>query len=290
MCRRLGELEETRAALLAASTTASDAAAGAADQDEEASLQSPYARVGDGGGGADSSMTPGVEEVPYWRRLYRGRRLAGSMRATFADARTQGCAHSLVVNTCAKPVTLGLVRCAQGIAYQAQTFDFFAQGGDAIFLDDALKDTARAMEIEAGAKHDERASTEDRIVAQLGDVDTTVDAKVGLDLAAVANAKAGNVEQLEECLDQEVFIDCVDKFGNTLLILAAQGNNKRLVKTLLRRGANINAQNAQGNTSLHYCHEYSYEHLAAYLQEKGADDSILNMRKLTCYEGLDGKA
>ena len=59
-----------------------------------------------------------------------------------------------------------------------------------------------------------------------------------------------------------------------------------MVKFLLRRGANINAQNHMGNTILFYLHEYGHLELAKYLLRKGADDSILNRDGLTCYEGV----
>ena len=43
-----------------------------------------------------------------------------------------------------------------------------------------------------------------------------------------------------------------DEKGNTLLLVACQNNNRRLVELLLVRGANINHQNAQGNAALHF--------------------------------------
>ncbi|KAJ1445763.1 ankyrin repeat-containing domain protein, partial [Pelagophyceae sp. CCMP2097] len=84
-------------------------------------------------------------------------------------------------------------------------------------------------------------------------------------------------------------IEAADDFGNTLLVLAAQTNNKKVCKVLLRRGANVNAQNALGNTALHYCNEYGYAALASYLVDKGADDAQLNANGLTCYEGLSNE-
>ncbi len=43
-------------------------------------------------------------------------------------------------------------------------------------------------------------------------------------------------------------------------------------------------QNARGNTCLHYCYAYKFPDLAEYLMSKGADDSIVNIDGLTCYE------
>ena len=76
--------------------------------------------------------------------------------------------------------------------------------------------------------------------------------------------------------DFQVFIDVQDEHGNTLLLLAAQQGNKKIVKALLRRGANIHVQNQQGNSVLHYCFTYSFESLGEYFISKGADDSLVN--------------
>ena len=67
------------------------------------------------------------------------------------------------------------------------------------------------------------------------------------------------------------------------------GKNKRLLKFLLRRGANINATNLAGNTCLHYLYEYKNEEMAKYFLRKGADDTLINADGLTCYKGTNVK-
>lgn len=67
-------------------------------------------------------------------------------------------------------------------------------------------------------------------------------------------ARHGRVEEIERLLGQGVPVDVRDSYGNTLLITACQNGNKRVAKTVLRRGANINARNYKGNTPLHYCY------------------------------------
>lgn len=108
---------------------------------------------------------------------------------------------------------------------------------------------------------------------------------------AILAAKTSNVSVMEEALDRKLEggeispDDTTDELGNTLLILAAQQGSKRLCKLLLRRGANINRQNAiSGNTCLHFCYAFSHKELAKYLISKGADDTILNAAGFTCYE------
>lgn len=93
-------------------------------------------------------------------------------------------------------------------------------------------------------------------------------------------------KQVEELFAMGVSPDTIDEHGNTVLHVAAQNGNKKLIKATLRWGANINAQNTQGQTPLHYLFAYKYEELAAYLISKGADDSIQNEHGYTCYDGL----
>ena len=59
---------------------------------------------------------------------------------------------------------------------------------------------------------------------------------------------------------------------------------------LIIRGADINHQNAQGNTALHYALTFDTEGaLGEYLIEHGADDSIENLLGLSPYDGISRK-
>lgn len=103
---------------------------------------------------------------------------------------------------------------------------------------------------------------------------------------AILAAKASNVAQMEDSLEENISVNIADKYGNSLFILACQQGSKKMVKLLLRRGAYMDQQNLAGNTGLHYCFAYSHKELGDYLISKGANDEILNMDGLTCYEGL----
>jgi ankyrin repeat protein len=104
---------------------------------------------------------------------------------------------------------------------------------------------------------------------------------------ALAAVSAGDFEKMEAAVDDDkIDVNTADEHGNTLLILAAQQGNKRMVKFLLRRGANMNAQNFAGNSALHYANAYNHQDLASYLETKGCDSTMLNAAGLTCYEGL----
>ena len=60
-------------------------------------------------------------------------------------------------------------------------------------------------------------------------------------------ARHGHYKELEKLFLEGINPDSKDKFGNTLLIISAQNNNKRILKICLRYGAQINMQNIMGN-------------------------------------------
>ena len=105
---------------------------------------------------------------------------------------------------------------------------------------------------------------------------------------AIECCRTGNITDLEFILDRNVVdVNLKDENGNSLLHLCCQQGNKRMVKFLLRRGADIKTQNAARNSVLHHCHLYSHLDLANYLLSKGADDSLVNAEGCTCYEGIN---
>lgn len=92
---------------------------------------------------------------------------------------------------------------------------------------------------------------------------------------------------VERLLDKGIPVNIRDEYGNTLLIIACQNGNKRIVKIVLRRQADINARNYKGNTPLHYCYHYGYgDTLGSYLLSKGADSSIRNNIGRPCWDGI----
>ncbi|KDO20670.1 hypothetical protein SPRG_13422 [Saprolegnia parasitica CBS 223.65] len=116
-------------------------------------------------------------------------------------------------------------------------------------------------------------------------------AKEAMELEHVMSlARHGKYAEVENLLNQpdwSLSIDMKDNAGNTLLSIACQNNNKRIAKLCLRKGADLNTQNLNGQSLLHYCHAYGFHDLMEYLMEKGARDDLVNKDGLTCYEGLD---
>jgi len=105
---------------------------------------------------------------------------------------------------------------------------------------------------------------------------------------AFSLVRAGRTEELREVLGQGVLdmdLDRDDK-GNSLVIIACQNGNKKVLKELLRRGADPNVRNSAGNTALHFLFSYGFRELGEYLISKGGDDTVQNNEGLTPHEGL----
>jgi len=83
-----------------------------------------------------------------------------------------------------------------------------------------------------------------------------------------------------------VRVDARDARGNSVLAVATQNNRKRIVKALVRAGADLDAQNEQGQTAMHFAHAYGYRELAEYLVRKGANPMVVNRHGLRPDQGL----
>jgi ankyrin repeat protein len=100
----------------------------------------------------------------------------------------------------------------------------------------------------------------------------------------VRNNRHGEVETLLS--SGAVSPDFRDRNGNTVLMVAAQNNRKRLVKACVRHGVPLDARNLKGNTAMHFAKAYGYEDVAEYLVRKGADPTIVNHEGLRPDQGL----
>lgn len=242
------------------------------------------------------------EDVAGWRKLPRPR-TDGSF--------FQKCTGKLTMSSDPEsamkpndPTFLLPISPVDACAYNPENFEINVES---IFIPNAKKDMERALAtVQRNIKREEELSRNiptdelllfgepseqtqvDHFLAKQYEEDQNafVDPKEAAMEQAILSAKSSNIAEMEDALEEDIPINTADKFGNTLLILAAQQGSKRMVKFLLRRGADINAQNMNGCTVLHYCHAYSHVGLADYLISRGADDSIVNLDGLTCYEGL----
>ena len=98
------------------------------------------------------------------------------------------------------------------------------------------------------------------------------------------NNRHGDVEDMLS--SGAVDPDIRDDRGNTVLAVATQNNRKRIVKAAVRAGVPLDAQNAQGQTAMHFAYAYGYDELAEYLIRKGANPMVTNVHGLRPDEGL----
>ena len=77
--------------------------------------------------------------------------------------------------------------------------------------------------------------------------------------------------------------------GNRCLHIAAQNGHFDLCKVLIRKGADVNAQNAGGQTALHMATTYEFEEVITLLLSKGADGAIKNEEGFEARFGLGGE-
>ncbi|KAJ8600447.1 hypothetical protein CTAYLR_001433 [Chrysophaeum taylorii] len=141
---------------------------------------------------------------------------------------------------------------------------------------DRLKPLSEADVVKRAVVLREEAATAEREAAQVPTVD-----------AVFSQARNGRLRRLEESLNLGFPVDKEDEKGNTLLCIAAQNVNIKMVELLLHRSADINHRNASGNTPLHFAMAYDQEGtLAEYLIQHGADDTLENEMGCTCYDGI----
>jgi len=84
-------------------------------------------------------------------------------------------------------------------------------------------------------------------------------------------------------------INKTDDHGNTILHVAAQNGNIKIVKLLIQKGCNPNHQNKQGNTPGHFAMAYQFYDFATWLFSSGgggANDLILNACGRGPYDGI----
>ena len=99
-------------------------------------------------------------------------------------------------------------------------------------------------------------------------------------------AKNGNVEDVEDIINEGANIEHFDEIGNTALMYAAIYGHLEVVKLLIIAGADINATSIgnpelvlegadyafSGKTAANYAHITNHEDIAAYINNYATDD------------------
>lgn len=98
------------------------------------------------------------------------------------------------------------------------------------------------------------------------DVETNTDKEFAALCSLVRHGKYRDLEDTLNNPEWSLPIDYCNESGNTLLMIACQNGNRRIVKLCLRRGSKINKRNLNGNTCLHFCFGYGFGKCTYYFQ------------------------
>jgi len=74
-----------------------------------------------------------------------------------------------------------------------------------------------------------------------------------------SQCRHGRHAEVKQALEKRFPIDAQDKDGNTLLIIACQNNHKKIVKMLMKQGADPKCANHKGRDAGYYARKYGYE-------------------------------
>jgi len=90
-------------------------------------------------------------------------------------------------------------------------------------------------------------------------------------------AMYGNATEIIEMLDAGADVNACDTYGNTSLIIAAAYGQTKIVQSLLNRGADVNIQDEGGWTALMHAAWNGHTETVNMLLDRGADPNIQNI-------------
>ena len=89
-------------------------------------------------------------------------------------------------------------------------------------------------------------------------------------------ANEGDAQAVAAWLDEGGGVDarCAERYGETLLMMAADGGHEAMVRVLLRRGASVNLQSPAGFTALAHAAITGHATIVQALLDAKADASL----------------
>ena len=100
----------------------------------------------------------------------------------------------------------------------------------------------------------------------------------------------GKNKQFQKIFEEKrIFIDINQELfdGNTLLILSSREGNYYITKFLCEQNAEVNIQNTNGNTALHYAIGKQFYAIADILARYGAREDIKNIKGLAPWDYIE---
>jgi len=88
--------------------------------------------------------------------------------------------------------------------------------------------------------------------------------------------ESNNLKMVKELIKAGANLDILDNIGNTALILASYRNNIEIAKELIKAGANVNSQDKYGSTALIYASYKNNIEITKELIKAGADWNLKN--------------
>ena len=142
-----------------------------------------------------------------------------------------------------------------------------------------------------GGLNSARSDTSDEgsVVTDAGRFVGEFDAQDATDVAKLFRCvRHGRRDAIRQYTEKGCDVNIRNKHGHTLAMVAAQNNQKAILKQLYRFGVEVNEQDYKGNTALHYAQLYGYTALAEYMISKlGADETLINKDGASCWVSVE---
>ncbi|NQY04732.1 MAG: ankyrin repeat domain-containing protein [Flavobacteriaceae bacterium] len=101
--------------------------------------------------------------------------------------------------------------------------------------------------------------------------------KVASELEFLANYIKKNDSKSVKMLTDTHGIDCYDSYKRTFLILAASEGNENIMNFLIKKGADINFQDKNGYSALHFAALNNKNRIAEILLKNGANPNLKDL-------------